>query len=187
MMLLARNCSTALTQTLVASSAATFLAGTVLTFALGVTAATLPAQSSEIGSGDAIRPAKLLRVNQLRTLRDGTYLYGQATKAEQIGKTYLVLQVRDRAVTGAIYEPASSFDCVQGIVQSNQLALTITDSYEQTQSPYSIALQANSRIASTIPSSLERVGLAGYYQIQSVSANDRRLLSTCEAKNTTAI
>lgn len=176
-MMSAHNRPTASTQTF-ASPAETVLMSALLTIALGVTAATLPAHSSEV----PIQPQKPVQVAQSHSLRDGTYLYGQATKAEQIGKTYLVLQVRDRAVTGAIYAPASSFDCVQGTVQANKLALTITNSYEQTQSPYAIALQTNSRVASAGNPTLEAVKLAGYHRIQAVSANDRRLLSTCEAK-----
>ena len=177
-MMSAHNCPTASTQTSFASPAETVLISALFTIALGVTAATLPARSSEM----PIQPQKSVQVAQSHSLRDGIYLYGQAAKAEQIGKTYLVLQVRDRAVTGAIYEPASSFDCVQGVVHANKLALAITGSYEQTQSPYSIALQTSSRVASAGNPTLEAVKLAGFHRIQTVSANDRRLLSTCKAK-----
>lgn len=177
------NCPTASTQTSVAFRAETILVSTLFTIALGITAATLPAQSSEMKDSEVkVQPAKSVQVAQSPSLPNGTYLYGQAAKAEQIGRTYLVLQVRDRSVTGAIYEPASSFDCVQGTLQANRLALTVTNSYEQTQSPYGIALQTNSRVASAANPTLVAVKLAGYHRIQTVSDNDRRLLSTCEAK-----
>ncbi len=182
-MLSARTSPAASPQPFVTSPVETVLMSALFTIALGATAATLPARSSEV----PIQPQKSVQVAQVRSLQDGTYLYGQAAKAEQIGKTYLVLQVRDRTVTGAIYAPSSSFDCVQGTVRSNKLALTITNSYEQTQSPYSIALQTNSRVASAANPTLEAIQLAGYHRIETVSAKDRRLLSTCEAKNTAAI
>lgn len=187
-MMSAQPCSTASTKTFVTSHAETVLMSALFTIALGVTAA-MPAKSSEMKSSDVtIQAAKSVQaVAQPHLLPNGIYLYGQAAKAEQIGKTYLVLQVRDRVVTGAIYAPASSFDCLRGTVQTNKLALTITNSYEQTQSPYSIALQTNSRVASAGNPTLEAVKLAGYHRIQTVSVNDRRLLSTCEAKNTAAI
>jgi hypothetical protein len=93
------------------------------------------------------------------------------------------LQVRDRAVTGAIYQPSSSFDCFQGNLQTNRLALMITDNYGQTQSPYAIALQTNSRVATAENPPLEVVQLAGFHRLQTLSQNDRRLLSICKAKS----
>ena len=173
---------TASTKAFVASKAETVLISALFTIAVGITAATLPAHSSEVTRQPANQG-----IAQSRSLPNGTYLYGQVAKAEQIGKTYLVLQVRDRAVAGAIYQPASSFDCVQGTVQANRLALAIANSYEQTQSPYSIALQTNSRVATATNPPLAAVKLVGFYQIQTLSDNDRRLLSICEAKNLAAL
>lgn len=187
-MMSAQPCPTASTKTFVASKAETVLISALFAIALGTTAATLPAQSSEMKSSEVTRQsAKFQGIAQPRSLPNGTYLYGQVAKAEQIGKTYLVLQVRDRAVAGAIYQPSSSFDCVQGTVQANRLALSIANSYEQTRSPYSIALQPNSRVATATNPPLEAVKLVGFYPIQTVSDNDRRLLSVCTAKNLAAL
>lgn len=166
------------------SSAKTRLIGASLTLLVGFTTVILPAHSSETlnTQSESVRSTV-----QPRSLSDGTYLYGQVAKADQIGQTYLVLQVRDRIVKGAIYEPFSSFDCLQGKVQANRLALTITNSYEQTQSPYAITLQTNSQVATAANPPLEAVKLAGFHQIQTLSSNDRRLLSICEAKNPTSM
>lgn len=113
---------------------------------------------------------------------DGIYLFGQSSKPDQIGKAYAVLEVRQGTVMGALYMPYSSFDCVQGKVQGNKLALNVTDSYERTTRPYAVALESNASIATvgnraTVPG----LRLQGFHPLPVVSENDQRMLNTCKA------
>ncbi len=163
------------------------LTGVVLLLALGATVAALPAHSAETPASKPSRATKntltatSMTSSSSQTLPNGTYLYGQVTKAEQIGKTYMVFQVRDRQVVGAFYMPSSSFDCVHGTFQPNQLALTVVNSDEQTSYPYSVPLQSRTSMARSQSSDAVPVGLAGFHRIPTLSSNDQRILSTCQA------
>lgn len=111
---------------------------------------------------------------------DGTYLYGQSPQAEEIGKEYLVFQVRDGQVMGAVYYPRSEFACFSGQIDATQLSLSVIDPYEQVASPYAIALESESQTASNsqIPVSLQ---LQGFHPIETLSDNDLRLLAACQS------
>jgi hypothetical protein len=54
-------------------------------------------------------------------LPDGTYLYGESTQADQVGKAYVVFTQKNGHVIGAIYHPQSEFSCFSGAVQGNAL------------------------------------------------------------------
>lgn len=160
-----------------------FLTGVLLTLALGVTASHLPAAGTEI-------PVQLHQTTSLQSrsqsiqsqpLQEGIYLYGQSPTAGQIGSVYMVFQVSDRQVTGAFYMPSSSFDCFQGEFQADQLALIVTDSYEQTQHPYTVALEINTPVAASHHPLTALVDLVGYHQLSDISNTDRQILSTCQA------
>jgi len=71
----------------------------------------------------------------------------QSSEPEQPGQAYMVLELRQQSAIGAFYMPYSSFDCFYGSIQSNQLVVTIVNSYDQTSYPFSIALDRNSQIA----------------------------------------
>lgn len=114
-------------------------------------------------------------------LQDGVYLYGQSAKADQIGAAYLVFEVKQHKVVGAFYMPNSSFDCFNGTLQSDRMALNIRNSYEQTTYSHSVALRSETTSASATTPATARIGLAGYHPIQQVSQNDQRILSTCKA------
>ncbi|PSB35565.1 hypothetical protein [Stenomitos frigidus] len=114
-------------------------------------------------------------------LPDGNYLYGQAPKAGQLGATYLVFEVNKGKVNGAFYMPQSSFDCVHGTLQTQRLALTVVNSYEQASYPYAVALQAGGTSASSTGPNVAPIALEGFHPIKHLSANDRRILSTCKA------
>jgi hypothetical protein len=110
---------------------------------------------------------------------DGIYLYGQSPEPDQIGAAYLVFEADENEIVGAFYMPHSSFDCFQGEVQPNRLALTITDSYEQTTHPYEIAMTASSDIASADNPAIAPAELEGYHPIEEISENDQRILAIC--------
>ncbi|MEM7770518.1 MAG: hypothetical protein AAF327_08410, partial [Cyanobacteria bacterium P01_A01_bin.37] len=119
---------------------------------------------------------------QSRTvLEDGVYLYGQSPDPGQLGSAYLVFEVSSSDVVGAFYMPHSSFDCFQGEFQENRLALQITDSYEQVTFPYAIALDQDAVLASSGDLPATDIGLAGFHQVEFVSANDHRILNVCKA------
>jgi hypothetical protein len=111
----------------------------------------------------------------------GRYLFGQVPQRDQLGQGYIVLETTGNEVFGALYYPSSSFDCFQGQVQSGRLAMTVTNSYTQETYPYSIALVADTTVATPYPDVLEPLSLEGFHSITSITDNDLRLLNTCRA------
>lgn len=111
----------------------------------------------------------------------GVYLYGQAPEPEQMGMGYMVFETVDQRMVGAMYMPNSSFDCFEGQMQGNQLAMTITNSYTQESYPYAVALVTNDAIASISSETLAPLSLDGFYQLPEPSENDLRILATCKA------
>jgi hypothetical protein len=163
------------------------LTSTFLSIALSFGLTGISAKAAEVAAapqlnGTSAKVAKPVS-NQRHTLPNGVYLYGQSAQANRYGSAYLVFQVKDRQVAGAFYMPASSFDCFHGEVQSNQIALTVVNSYEQTSYPYAVALNSNATVAQLTEVSGATVEPAGYHRIQKMSANDHRILATCLANS----
>lgn len=165
------------------------VAGAVGVLAVGVLAPNTIAQVTEDSPTSAphATPATLTATNSathltaVRSLPDGIYLYGQSPRPNQVGSAYMVLQVKDRQVAGAFYMPFSSFDCFQGEIRDQQLALTVANREEQTRYPYSLALQTQGDIASSRPEAMLATP-AGYHAISSqVSPRDRQILATCQS------
>ncbi|HEY9621546.1 MAG TPA: hypothetical protein V6C78_14385 [Crinalium sp.] len=144
----------------------------------------LKAQGVEVPLSVSQHPTEVATAalaQQSPVLSNGTYLYGQAPEAEQLGSTYVVFEVdRNQHVVGAFYMPQSSFDCFQGELQANQLAVTVTDSYDRTTHPYAVAVESSATVAGR-DGAAAPVSLAGFHSIQTVGANDERILSTCKA------
>ncbi|NER26063.1 MAG: hypothetical protein F6J96_36325, partial [Symploca sp. SIO1C2] len=124
------------------------------------------------------------------SLPNGTYLYGQSSQPEQIGQEYLVFEVHQGEVVGALYMPSSEFSCFQGTWDSNHLNLQVVNPYDQTAISHIIARAKPSPIAAAggqlnLESAYDSltyphaVGLEGYQQISEVSDNDHRILSMC--------
>ncbi|MGB3263539.1 MAG: hypothetical protein WBA89_06235 [Microcoleus sp.] len=121
---------------------------------------------SDIKSGISISqsPANPQPDTAFTGLADGTYLYGQSSKPDEIKKEYFVFEMRQSKVIGAFYLPLSAFYCFYGNLDRTQLNLTVVDSYDgssSSSSPYSVNLQQ-------------------YHQISAVSNNDRRILDICK-------
>jgi len=113
----------------------------------------------------------------------GRYLFGQVPTPNQIGQGYMVLESTGKEIYGAVYFPSSSFDCFQGKLQGNQLAMTIVDSYTQETYPYNVALVANTEIAAAnLPQGLSPVNLRGFHPIQELSSNDLNMLEICRPR-----
>lgn len=160
----------------------TLLTGVGLTIALGLTAFNPPAAKGQEPSLALKQPTASIVTapsSEHRSLPDGTYLYGQSTKADQLGSAYLVFQVRNRQVVGAAYMPGSSFDCFHGEMKVDQLALTVVDSYQQSRHPFSVALKREA--IATTGRSTSTTQLQGYHPIRSISKNDARMLTVCQA------
>jgi len=114
------------------------------------------------------------------TLPDGIYLYGESKTPDEIGKGYFVFESKHGQVVGALYMPLSSFDCAAGSFKQDQLALTVTNSYDRMTNPLEIALDRTSTVASSGSATLE-VGLQGFHKLDKVTENDQRMLNTCKA------
>jgi hypothetical protein len=114
------------------------------------------------------------------TFADGAYLYGESAQTGTIGSVYFVFQVEADNLYGAIYQPSSSFDCVQGEVAEEYLHLTFKDTDLQTAGSYVVALtQADTTLASN-RSMQGQPGIMGMQPLNSLSNLDRNLLDTCQ-------
>lgn len=118
--------------------------------------------------------------NRMSALPNGTYLYGQSPKPDQLGQEYIVFEVKDGQLVGALYMPRSEFSCFRGSIEGNELAMTVDHPYDDTQHPYAIALEATSPLASGSEPPLPPVTLKGYHPLEEISPNDQRMLATCQ-------
>jgi hypothetical protein len=114
-------------------------------------------------------------------IANGTYVYGETAKPNQLGSAYLVFEVRNQQLSGAVYWPGSSFECLSGNVQPNRLALTIAANPQQPATTRDIPLTQNAIVASN-GKAAPIVGLEGMHPIGTLSDNDRRILKTCQAQ-----
>jgi hypothetical protein len=137
--------------------------------------------STNFSQQKATREAGVMSQRNIPT-RDGVYLYGQSARPNQLGQGYIIFQKQQGRVTGALYMPRSEFSCFQGTInKSGELAMTVSNSIDEV---------GSSQIATgnTTPSltddqfinSAYSVVLQDYHPIQSISANDRRILRTCQ-------
>lgn len=94
-------------------------------------------------------------------LPDGVYLYGDTPVPHQISHNYVVFAHQDGQVVGAFYSPRSEFSCFAGAMQGAQLDIEATVNGE--------------------PRPIEAdTSLVGLHPVQTVSAIDRQILSTCQ-------
>lgn len=122
--------------------------------------------------------------------KDGTYLYSQSPKPEQVGQEYIVFEVRGSKVIGALYLPHSEFSCFSGTLQSGSLALMVANGPDSAPSEDSIAAQNSQQVATASEQpQIEgysqtaypySVALQDYHQLASVSGNDQQILRTCK-------
>lgn len=126
------------------------------------------------------------------SLPNGTYLYGQAPLGGQMGQEYVVFEVRQGQVIGAFYMPHSEFSCFQGVLENNQMNVTVASTYDNTSLAYQLSQEQERNLAAVGDGALieglnsltypHRVGLENFHQIPSITANDQQLLATCQAK-----
>lgn len=115
-------------------------------------------------------------------LADGSYLYGQQPIPDQLATAYFVFELQGGSITGAFYMPSSSFDCVQGQIESEQILLSVTDSYSQETSPYALSLDAQAAVVASQSSVVNAPpNISGFYPLP-MSDQSRELLAICLAK-----
>lgn len=140
-----------------------------------------PSVAPDLATGNITLPAS------------GTYLYGQAPIAGQLGQEYMVFEVLQGRVVGALYMPSSEFSCFQGTLNNNQMNVTVANSYDNSAFIHQIAQgEQDQRLAAAGGRNLlneinsltypHEVELENYHRISDVSANDQRLLATCQAR-----
>jgi hypothetical protein len=128
--------------------------------------------------------------SQDASIPDGTYLYGQSSQPQQIGKEYLVFQAHQGKVVGAMYLPNSEYSCFHGTLDSMQMNMTVVNSYDQTAFSHTIARAHPAQLAAAGGQiNLENtydslsypytVALEGYQPLNQVSAQDEKILNTC--------
>ncbi|MEA5469938.1 hypothetical protein [Spirulina sp. 06S082] len=110
-------------------------------------------------------------------LADGFYLFGGSPQDEQYGITYVVFEVRQGKVNGALYEVNSEYRCFAGTLDNQNLNLLVED-FEGEVYPYAIALEDRGTIA-TNEGIMRIVGLQGYHQLAELGDIDRTLLKSC--------
>ncbi|WP_322698381.1 hypothetical protein [Nostoc sp. DedSLP03] len=92
---------------------------------------------------------------------DGTYLYGETPKPNQIGKAYLLLQRQQGNIVGALYYPNSEFSCFTGKQNNNTVS-------------------AKSLSSNKAKTENMKINLSNFHQIKLISANDQRILTVCK-------
>jgi hypothetical protein len=159
---------------------------TGLLLTLGLAAVAIPSlsassiEASSFTKSAAPKTTQLAQGSPAQPLADGVYLYGQSPERDQLNSAYLVFEVTQGQIVGAFYMPRSSFDCVYGNMQADQLALNVVDSYSREAYPYAVALESGGAIADA-QGAAAPVTLEGMHRITNLSSNDQRILSTCKA------
>jgi hypothetical protein len=163
-----------------AGSVCTLVAATYSLFGGGnLSAVANPVRVTEQSGPSAAWVAEATAVATNHNLGDGVYLYGETSQPDQLGQAYLIFEVRSGQLIGAFYMPRSSFDCLYGTVEPQQLALTIVDSYDNSKYSYALGIE-HSPIASSQNPTRDILRLEGLQSISTVSENDERILNVCK-------
>ena len=114
-------------------------------------------------------------------IADGVYFYGSQPQPDAIGAAYMVFEAKNSNVVGALYMPQSSFDCFEGHLTGQELALQITNSYTQEVYAYAIALVSDKNpVAATNPG-LAPLQLDGFFDLGTPRATENDILATCQS------
>ncbi|MDZ8187844.1 MAG: hypothetical protein RMX96_23720 [Nostoc sp. ChiSLP02] len=145
----------------------------------GATTIALAPDSQAAGKGVGVLP----RANF--PTKDGIYLYGQSTKANQLGQAYIIFQKQRDKVTGALFMPQSEFNCFQGTLdRSGELAMTVSASSTESSSDEYDRVATSNRLPKVDEDELETyaysVALQDFHRLNSISAGDRRILQMCK-------
>lgn len=114
---------------------------------------------------------------------NGVFLYGSSQQPGELGKAYIVFEKQAGQVVGGMYVPLSEFNCFQGTLdRSGEIAMAVKGyagdiNLIQVASRGRFPKQDENELANYAYS----VTLQDYYQLDTVSKNDRRILQTCKA------
>lgn len=154
-----------------------------------VSSATLPnnietVPTTTVSEIEPQTPAKNVKVAPRSKLpkQDGIYLYGQSPKPGQIGQGYIIFEKRQGNVIGALYMPSSELSCFNGTLDSSgELAMTVSGPSGEGSQTQVAANDTLPRVMEDEPSTYAHsVVLQEYYPINSVSADDSRILQMCK-------
>ncbi|HEY9295063.1 MAG TPA: hypothetical protein VIQ31_01585 [Phormidium sp.] len=102
-----------------------------------------------------------LTENKAVASSNGVYLYGNSPQPDQIAHSYVVFERQNGKVIGAFYSPQSEFTCFTGEVEGTRLEVeALVPEESETQAV--------------------RTQLADLHPLQTVSANDHRMLAVCQ-------
>lgn len=113
------------------------------------------------------------------------HLYGESPQLDTVGASYLVFTAQDNQVTGAIFMPYSSFDCFEGQLGRQTLALEIRNSYTQELHTYAIALETEGTLANSAGGAFSDLHLDGFHNLGEPRESELSILAVC-TENTTS-
>lgn len=108
------------------------------------------------------------------------YFYGKSPVRDQLGVEYLIFLVQNNKLVGAFYQISSEFNCFYGKVSQEQISLAVIDPYDNTISPYAIALESSSNLASESNNLVKELTLSGYHEIKEYNNHDLEMLNICQ-------
>lgn len=169
------------------------LAGLMLLVGVGAGNAT-PALSNNAAQSVKPHQAQVAQATPNNQTPDGVYLYGQSSQPNEIGKEYMVFEVRQGRVIGAVYMPHSEFNCFHGTLASRKLDLIVNNPFAETAD--STPPEGNFTTEFAAVGDFPRIGngddpinfplainLQDYQRIATVSDNDQRILGVCKAQH----
>lgn len=114
-------------------------------------------------------------------ITDGVYFYGSVSEPDTLGAAYMVFAAQNAHLVGAMFMPLSSFDCFQGQIDSQRLALQITNSYTQEVYGYAIALAANDEPVAAVGQASVPLTLDGFDNLGTPRDSEMAILAICQA------
>lgn len=112
--------------------------------------------------------------------KDGVYLYGQSPQPNQLGQGYVLFQKQQGKVMGALYMPQSEFSCFQGTLdKSGELAMTVTSPDPSLYNEVATGNRLPKFDEDGLNTYAYSVALQDYHRVNSISANDQRILQMC--------
>ena len=181
-----------LNQPMPSSSLKLPLAGLMLIVGVGAGNAT-PALTNNSVASVKPHPAQIVQASPNNQTPDGVSLYGQSSQPDEIGKEYMVFEVRRGRVIGAVYMPQSEFNCFHGTLASRKLDLMVNNPFAETADSSPPEHRGNEFAA---VGDFPRIGngddpinfplavnLQDYQRIATVSENDQRILGVCKANH----
>ena len=129
--------------------------------------------------------AAILESNSGSSVASGSYLFGESPEPNQIGKEYMVFEVKDGRMVGGFYSPSSDFSCFTGNIKDDVMNLAVEDADLQSTSTISVQLYLANEVAGNSELLLpfeSALGLQGTYRIPELDHTSKVVLDTCRAE-----